>query len=249
MKRLLFFALLFFLGAIPPLWALQPLTLNPSDGSPLSNPDQSGYFDLILRESFSRLGIPITFGQLSAERSLQSVNSGIDDGDFVRIAGLEKSYPNLIMVPEELDNFEFVAFSQDLDLVTNSWAALVPYHVGIVRGWKILEQNLSGVKELTAVKNQEQLFRLLKNGRVEVIVYSRNEGNYLLSKLGMENVRVLEPPLAVRPMYLYLNKKHLGLVAPLAVVLKEMKEEGIFSDIAQKTLTVPLQKEEHGAYN
>lgn len=249
MRERVILILMFFLGQAAPLWAVPPLTLNTFAGPPLSNSDHTGYYDRILREAFSRLKIPISFGQLPAERSLQNVDSGIDDGDFVRVAGLDKIYPNLVMVPEKLDDFEFVAFTLGSDFATSSWAALTPYHVGIVRGWKILEQNLAGVKELTLAKNQDQLFSLLKNGRVDVVVYSRHEGNALLSKFDLVNAHVLEPPLAVRPMYLYLNKKHVEVADPLAKTLWKMKEEGIFVDLARQTLSVSLPRVDHATHH
>lgn len=250
MQKLFLLALLMLLGHAAPLGARPPLALNTFAGPPLSTPDQTGYYDLILLEAFKRLDIPITIGHLPAERSLQNADSGIDDGDFVRIPGLESHYPNLLMVPEKLDDFEFVAFTTTVNLPTSNWKALTPYHVGIVRGWKILEQNLAGVKELTAVKNQEQLFTLLKNGRVDVVVYARHEGYGLIRQFGIANARGLEPPLAVRPMHLYLNRKHAELVAPLAAVLKRMREEGTFAAIARQALPmpIPVSEEEHGAH-
>ncbi|MBU2538549.1 MAG: transporter substrate-binding domain-containing protein [Proteobacteria bacterium] len=247
MKQLLLGILCLF-GLVAPIHAQQPLSLNTFAGPPLSTAGHNGYYDRILLEAFSRLKIPITIGHLPAERSLQNADRGIDDGDFVRIAGLEKRYRNLVMVPEQLDDFEFVAFTTTVNLTGSSWSALTPYHVGIVRGWKILEENLAGVKKLTYVKNQVQLFTLLKNGRLDVVIYARHEGYGLAKQLGIANCRVLEPPLAVRPMHLYLNKKHAGLVAPLAAVLKKMKEEGVFANIARQTLPGPHFVVDHGAH-
>jgi len=248
-KRLVLLIMSLFLLQARPLCAQPPLNLTTFTGPPLSTKDQTGYYDRILLEAFGRLKIPITITHLPAERSLRNVDNGIDDGDFVRIAGLEKRYPNLVMVPEKLDDFEFVAFTKTLDLPTSNWATLTPYHVGIVRGWKILEQNLAGAKELTAVKNQEQLFTQLKNGRADVVVYARHEGNAMIKQMGITDAHALEPPLAVRPMYLYLNKKHAGLVAPLAAVLKKMKEEGTFTTIDRQTLSAPLSKADHDAHS
>lgn len=247
MKQLLL-GILCLLGLVAPIHAQQPLSLNTFAGPPLSTAGHNGYYDRILLEAFRRLKIPIALGHLPAERSLQNADRGIDDGDFVRIAGLEKRYQNLVMVPEQLDDFEFVAFATRVNLTDSSWEALMPYHVGIVRGWKILEENLAGVKKITAVKNQQQLFTLLKNGRVDVVIYARHEGYGLVKQLGIANCRPLEPPLAVRPMYLYLNKKHAGLVAPLAEILKKMKVEGVFANIALQTLPAPLFEVDHGAH-
>jgi polar amino acid transport system substrate-binding protein len=247
MKKQLGLALLFLMWQVAPLCAQPPLTLNTFAGPPLSTPDHTGYYDRILLEAFSRLQVPITIGHLAAERSLQNADRGIDDGDFARVAGLEERYANLLMVPEKLDDFEFVAFARTINLSTSSWSALKPYHVGIVRGWKILEQNLAGVKKLLAVKDQEQLFNLLKNGRADVVVYSRKEGCVLIRQLGIADAHVLEPPLAVRPMHLYLNRKHAEIVAPLATVLKLMKEDGTFAAIARQALAVPFPEEDLGA--
>ncbi len=241
--------MLLLLCQATPLYAQPPLRLNTFTGPPLSTPDHTGYYDRILLEAFSRLKIPIAIGHLPAERSLQNADSGIDDGDFVRVAGLEQRYPNLVMVPEKIDDFEFVAFTRTINLPTDSWKALTPYQVGIVRGWKILEQNLAGVKKLTEVRDQKQLFTLLKNGRADVVVYARAEGLGLLGQLGIADARILEPPLAVQPMHLYLNKKHAGLVAPLAAVLKSMKKEGAFAAIARQTIAAPLSGKNHRAHH
>lgn len=246
--RIRLFPAFLLLTLATPLWARQPLTLNTFAGPPLSTSDRSGYYDRILITAFGRLHIPIVIGHLPAERSLLNANSGIDDGDFVRIAGMETRYPNLVRVPVKIDDFEFVAFTRSVDLSITDWKSLAPYHVGIVRGWKILEEKLAGVKEFTAVKNQELLFTLLKNGRVDVVVYARTEGNSLLRKLGITDARVLEPPLTVQPMYLYLNKKHADLVAPLAKVLQEMKADGTVAAIARQTLPSFHGDEAHGAH-
>lgn len=45
-------------------------------------------------------------------RSLLLVNQGDMDGDGPRIAGLEKTYTNLIMVPEPFGEFVFGAFGR-----------------------------------------------------------------------------------------------------------------------------------------
>lgn len=237
MKKHLLLAIFFVICQPLSLAGQTPLCLNTFAGPPLSTHDHTGYYDRILLEAFSRLKIPVTIGHLPAERSLQNANSGIDDGDFVRIYGMERRYPNLIMVPEKIDDFEFVAFTKTLQLQSVNWAALSPYQVGVVRGWKILEENLSNVEKLILVKNQELLFTLLKNNRADVVVYSKHEGSYMLQKLGIADAIILEPPLDVKPMYLYLNKKHAELAAPLAEVLKKMKEDGTYAAIAQQSLS------------
>ncbi|MEW6593853.1 MAG: transporter substrate-binding domain-containing protein [Thermodesulfobacteriota bacterium] len=245
--RHLLLAVVFFLALAGRSDAEPSLRLNTFAGPPLSTPDQSGYYDRILSAAFQRLGLHVTIGHLPAERSLLNANAGIDDGDFVRIAGLEQRYPNLVMVPEPLDEFHFVVFTRHLALGSVEWSSLTPYAVGIVRGWKILEENLAGVRELTRVKNQEQLFKLLKNGRIDAAVYARKEGWGLVHRLGISDAVALSPPLAVRPMHLYLHRRHAGLAPRLAAVFRSMKQDGSYGAIARQTLPEEVRKEARDA--
>jgi polar amino acid transport system substrate-binding protein len=224
-----------------PCFASAPLVLGTFAGPPLSNESRTGFYDLVLLEAFRRIKQPLTIVNLPAERSLLNANSGITDGDFVRISGLERLYPDLIKVPEKIVDFEFVAFSRNVRMKTSSWASLKPYDVAIVRGWKILEENIVDTRSLVRTKDQRQLFRLLANERADIVIYSRFEGYALLKDLGLKDVTALEPPLAVREMYLYLNRKHQALVPRLAKALREMKTDGAYRAIRLKTLG-PYQK-------
>ncbi len=219
-------------------WAEQPaLMLGTFAGPPLSTSDGSGFYDLVLKEAFGRAGLEIEIIQLPAERSLTNANEGITDGDFVRISGLEKIYPNLLRVPEKITDFEFVAFTKLMDIPIKGWQSLQPYHVGIVRGWKILEKNIVGTPSLVRVKNQDQLFTLLANNRTDIVVYSRFEGYGIIKQNKLKEVKTLEPPLAIREMFLYLHKKHSSLIPVIDAKLKEMKRDGTFDKIRTKTLS------------
>lgn len=213
------------------------LILNTFAGPPLSNSEGTGFYDLVLKEAFNRAGHEIEIIQLPAERSLTNANEGITDGDFVRISGLESIYPNLVQVPEKITDFEFVAFTKHIDIPIKGWESLQPYHVAIVRGWKILEKNIAPSPSLIRVKNQYLLFSLLANDRTDIVVYSRFEGYDLINQHKIQGITALEPPLAVREMYLYLNKKHSSLIPLIETNLKEMKRDGTFDKIRIKTLS------------
>jgi len=51
----------------------------------------------------------------------------------------------------------------------------------------------------------------------------------------LEDIYHLEPPLASREMYLYLNKKHEHLVEKVAEALRSMKEDGRYDQIVKET--------------
>jgi polar amino acid transport system substrate-binding protein len=216
--------------------AQQPLLLTTSMASPLSKDDQTGFYDQILIEAFRRVGQPVRITHLPTERSITNANLGITDGEFPRISGLDRLYPNLLKVPEKIDDFRFTAFTWRPDIQLKDWASCHPYNVAIVRGWKILEANLDDVRSLVKVKNQELLFSLLGKHRTDIAVYSRFEGQEMIKRLGLQSIRVLEPPLATREMFLYLNKRHLALIPAVAKQLRSMKHDGTYDRIFKKTL-------------
>jgi polar amino acid transport system substrate-binding protein len=221
--------------------AQQPLVLTTSMTSPLSRIDQTGFYDQVLAEAFRRVEQPMIIKHLTTERSITNANLGVTDGEFPRISGLEHLYPNLHRVPEKIDDFEFVAFTWRSDIQLKNWASCKPYNVAIVRGWKILETNLADVKSLLKVKNQRLLFPLLAKHRTDIVVYSHYEGLEIIEQLGLQSIRVLEPPLATREMFLYLNKKHISLIPALTKQLQIMKHDGTYDRIYRKMIKSYLE--------
>ncbi|MFP5223635.1 MAG: substrate-binding periplasmic protein [Acidobacteriota bacterium] len=238
MKRL--FAILLVLAAawspLPPAHAWQPLTIGTTVAPPLSMPDSNGMLDRLLREAFLRIGIGVQFVTLPSERSLAEANSGGIDGDNNRIAGLARNYPELIQVPESNMVYEFTAFALDPSVVVNDWESLAKYSVGYIQGWKILDENVKAV-ELTKVATPQQLFSLLKAKRVDVIIYERFGGEHFIQELDVQGARVLQPPLARREMFLYLNRKHAPVVEYLAKALRDMKADGSYQAVFGKAST------------
>lgn len=214
-----------------------------ADGPPLSKPDNTGMHDLIMQEAFSRIGYDLQIVHLPAERAMINANEGIEDGVYVRIAGLEKLYPNLHRVSEKITDYEFVAFTKKIDAATTDWTALRPYDVGIIRGWKILEMNIRDTKSLTKVNTPVLLFTLLQNDRVDLVVYNRLDGYGVMRDLGLEGITTLEPPLAVRAMFLYLHDSRRHLAPKLAAALQEMKQDGTYAAIANQVLSDYAPKE------
>jgi polar amino acid transport system substrate-binding protein len=214
----------------------QQMVLTTSMTSPLSKEDQTGFYDQVLIEAFRRVEQRIQIKHLPTERSITNANLGISDGEFPRISGLDRLYTNLLRVPEKIVDFEFVAFTWRPDIQLKDWNSCKPYNIAIVRGWKILEINLADARSLVKVKNQKLLFSLLGKHRTNIVVYSRFEGKEMIKQLGLKSIRVLEPPLATREMFLYLNKKHLQLVPVIAEQLRSMKHDGAYDRIFKKTL-------------
>lgn len=188
-----------------------------------------GMLEKISREAFRRIGIEIKVSILPGERALINVNDGIDDGDLFRAPGFESNYPNLIQVPEKIGIMEFMAYSKDPHPASMSWQDLQEHSVAYATGWKIYDRKVKS-KDISKVRKIHDLFPLLANGRTDIILIDRWQGQYIAKQNGFQ-VYLIEPPLATIDMYMYLHKKHQKIIPALTVALKEMKRDGSYQKI------------------
>jgi polar amino acid transport system substrate-binding protein len=129
----------------------ETLVLNNSTDPPLTSEHGTGFLDRLAQEAFRRAGLELKLVKLPAERALRNANSGIEDGDLNRIAGIENTYTNLVRVPEKSMDMEFTAFTRQTSTSTVDWQQLSNYRVGIIKGWKILELNLQNPRIIIQV--------------------------------------------------------------------------------------------------
>lgn len=228
----------------------QTIVLNTAFGPPVSNDQQTGFADVVLAEAFKRMGYQLKTLRLPAERALINANLGIDDGDLLRVAGLQKKYRNLIQVPEEIMTIDMVLFTKrEPEFVVNGWESMASHSLGIITGWKIMEKNfakLGSRVEIIKADNAEQLFTLLNKDRVDFIAYSNWSGLGYLKEHNITGVTLLDPPLARPGFYTYLHKKHKHLVPELVAAIQSMKADGTFQSIFDRLLkpylSPPLQR-------
>lgn len=211
----------------------QPFTVSTSYKSLLSNPEQTGMLDLIVKEAFRRIGIEAEIVFNPTERSLADVDAGLLDAELNRIEGMEKNFPNLVRVPEPNMVMDFVAFSKK-DYQIDGWESISDFHIGLVSGWKILEENTKGFPHVVTVPTETELFNMLDLDRIDVALYSKLTGYEQIHLRELEGIHHLEPPLERRNMYLYVHKRHSDLVQLLAEALRSMKKDGTYDRIVQE---------------
>lgn len=234
-------ALSLCLGLGPAAHASDKIVLNTGVLAPYSTPDRKGFLDQIVAAIFHEIGLEaeLQIFPTATERSLLNANAGIDDGLALRIAGLEKQYPNLIRVPEVLVVNDFVAYTTTLDIATDNWQSIEPYIVSYIIGWKVFEKNVPRAKEITLVRDADQLFGLLGNGRADLALYERWQGLERAKAIGVK-AYALEPPLVSTEMYIYLHKKHEALVPRVAQAMARLKKNGTYQRIFNATIA-PLK--------
>ncbi len=126
------------------------LLINSNDGFPRSNPDRSGFEDRIFDEAFRRLGHTWELIRVPSERALASFNRGEIGGDYVRMAGLEKTYPNLVQVGEPFSSMDFGACTLSGKLRFSSWEGLRNRPIAMIIRWKIVEERTRDFTCVTA---------------------------------------------------------------------------------------------------
>lgn len=180
--------------------------------------------EVVLAEAYRRLGLRLQVHRLPGERSLRSANSGDMDGELYRKLGMEREYPNLLIVPVPLLTYEIVIFTLGTSFAVHGWESLRPYTVGYVKSIKIVEQNTQGMRVEVAA-TLRQAFLKMSLGRSDVVVANRRSGLAALQELNLPDIKVLAPPLATFPVFHYLHKKHAALVPRLTDVLQQMQRD------------------------
>lgn len=192
-----------------------------------------GFLDLLLRTAFGRLSRSATVTQMPGERALVNANNGIDDGDALRVAGMERIYPDLIQVPASVHSMEFVAITLRGRDAIGSWEDLSGLSVGIIRGWKIFEKRLADHLGVTTVRNAGQLFDILGQERVDVVLLETWQAAPFLKRLHL-TATVHQPPLVAMPMFVYLNSAHADLVPRLTEIFESMAADGSLEAIRER---------------
>lgn len=192
----------------------------------------------VLREAYNRLGYQLEVHRLPGERTLIYANEGRMDGELYRKLGMDRTYPNLVIVPVPLLTYEIVVFTHGTSFALNGWDSLRPYTIGHVRGIKIVQENTAGMNT-EAVATMTQAFQKMMMGRTDVVVGNRLSGMAVIKSLKLEEVQVLSPPLASFPVYHYLNKRHEALVPQLAAVLRQLRADKFMESVQQHVANGP----------
>lgn len=214
------------------------LVLNDTNQPPYTTKEGDGYVDILVAEAFKKAGLPPPkLVKLPPERGLLSVNNGLIDGDLQRLVGLEKKYPNLIMVPEVIREADFCALST-ISGLSSAPEELKKHVVGYIKGWKIYEKMMAGSKKIITASSPDQLIRLLELNRIEVALYNCLDGFTLAKKMGIKGVKLVKPQFKKVKLYLYLNNKHEHLVPKLTKALSDLRKEG-FNDMLHQKIILP----------
>ena len=212
---------------LPAVGHAAPLALSRISDEPLS----AVAYD-ILKEAYRRLNLQISEANLPSERSLAYSNSGVTDGEVMRVAGIEEQYPNLLRVKVALLRAQMQVYTTGLSFPVEGWHSLLPYRICIRSGIRINMLNTIGMQRELA-NSEQQILNMLRAGRCDVAVLSQNAW-LVIDQLQKGPLRALQPPLTNDPLYHYVHRRHAALVPKLEAVLLEMQRDHSTERILQQ---------------
>ena len=172
-----------------------------------------------VKEAYRSLGYELQLGQYPWKRSALVVSQGQADAELARIKSFGKLYPNLVMVPFPVAQIEVVVITAS-DINIRHWDELKAYRVGHVGGLLLAKERLKGHPNVSVVPGHEHLLKMLERGRIDVAVDARITAIEAIKSSGMDDIRVIDPPLETLDLYHFVNKQHKALVPRLAEIFR-----------------------------
>ncbi len=195
----------------------------------------------IMREAYKNIGREIDVSMLPGSRAIKLSGLGAVDGELYRIGAISNAYPDLVRVNVAIANLEVRAFSHSLDFITDGWNSLKPYRLAVMQGVKVTEMHTKNMQRIM-VNNFHQLFNLLSNERVDLVITTNIAGRIAIKELHLKNIKMLSPAVHNFKVYHFVHKKNRELVPLLTAALTKMKKQGRIDQIFNEEMEHVLKK-------
>lgn len=192
----------------------QDLNFNAYRNSPLQ-----GLSSVILDEAYGYLNIPIHVSPYV--KRPESIN----DGEVSQTIDYEKTLEDHIRITEPVNYLEPTVFSKSLKLDIQDWESLSPHLIGIPLGARHTEMQTRQMQRIM-VPSYRQLFAMLEQNRLELIVSPLIEGLFAMRQTRLTHLMPLDTKLERVELYHYLHKRHAALAPHIEKALKVMRENG-----------------------
>lgn len=161
---------------------------------PLENPYIEMGRDMII-DLYKSINMDIYVDVTSMERSLSMVRKGLVDAELFRTINLKGKFPEIILLDEPLFFLEVVAFYYGDPLDISNWDSIKDYKVTYVRGVKSIEAGLKKHKHIYISDDIGTAFKLLKNGRVDMVLSGELNGLKVIKNFDLEETPLISEPL------------------------------------------------------
>ncbi|MGI0119049.1 hypothetical protein [Zooshikella sp. RANM57] len=184
----------------------------------------------ILEKAFKQNNYHTIFIIEPYRRSISRANSE-GDGEVLRVANLKQIDPeitnNLVPITEPILKVPVFVVNYNPNSTFSSYSDLKPYKNGVLKGIRILEEN---VPNIFTISNYSTLFKLLKKERIDNLVTS----DFFIEAITYNTE--YKPDLYIHilstiNLHTYLNNKHSKLINKISITLKKMKANGTYKRI------------------
>ncbi|WP_434052779.1 MAG: transporter substrate-binding domain-containing protein [Roseibium sp.] len=179
----------------------------------------------ILKAAYAALDIRVELVRAPRSRTLVLSSTGQVDGEVVAGRAIEAKYPSLKRVDVPLMTIEMTVFTCSADLSSFRGAALASKRVGRLAGAVVQENITKGFRDVWAGESFEELFDMLKLGRLDAVIGARQ----VLETYGADNeigcIRVIEEPILSVRLYHYLHERNAELIPSIRSALMELSSQ------------------------
>lgn len=190
----------------------------------------------ILSNIYRQLDTNITIIPMKAERAELEATAGLTDGEVSRVFSYGDEHPSVLRVPTSFYQLETMAFfkaGSNISLTTIE--DLKQYRVAYIKGVKHTDKLVRKLNSNTRnTDNTTTMIQLIQAGRVDVGITSKIDGQGVIKKLGLNNIKVWEIPTSERKLYHYLHSSNAELLKPVDSIIKKMKISGQLQKLVQE---------------
>lgn len=178
-----------------------------------------------LREAYKMLDIQLKFEVHPNNRALIESNRGYTDGEAARTKGLDKFYPNLVIIPVPICRVTLhLVHKKNLNI--NTLISTKKYTIGIVRGHVIAEKLVDNFQNIITTTNITQLVNMVERQRINTALIGNPKLEYFEKLISLGDFKVLDLKENTQFLYHYLNKKHTALIPRITQALKQLEANG-----------------------
>ncbi len=201
------------------------LEFSVSDGFPST-------IDKALSTVAKELGYSFNVSVEGIIQGVETTNSGEKDGFLGPQMDLASTYPNIVQVPEPIENISFGVFARENSNFNlnqfNEWDDLENQRVGTIYQRPYIDARVpQNMKKFIKKHNYFDLTQALLDNECDLAVYNLQEYDEMYLPTGVKFLGIIDRS----PMFIYLNKSNSNLVPLIDGELKRMKSTGELQSI------------------
>jgi ABC-type amino acid transport substrate-binding protein len=124
---------------------------------------------------------------------------------------------------------------KERQLIIHEIDDLKKYKLAKICGVKHTSNITRGLSEIYEMNSTENMFNVLKKGLVDVVLTNTLDGELTLDRLGYKNIVPTSRPLALLPLYHYINKNQETLVPIINQEILRLQENGELKKLIELT--------------